>query len=104
VGQPTDSIARPCAEPAGCRARLVCGRRVFKRIMRQQVYRISSATSEARKAADEMDRWLACRVAEHEADGISKVEAIAMAMKEILYDDEIEEVQDWFKSQIKNYH
>jgi uncharacterized protein (DUF2267 family) len=51
-----------------------------------------------------MDRWLACRVAEHEADGISKVEAIAMAMKEILYDDEIEEVQDWFKSQIKNYH
>ena len=72
--------------------------------MRQQVYRISSATSEARKAADEMDRWLACRVAEHEADGTSKVEAIAMAMKEILYDDEIEEVQDWFKSQIKNYH
>ena len=102
MGQPTDSIARPCAEPVGCRARLVCVRRMFKRIMRQQVHRISSVTSEARNAADEMDRWLARRVAEHEADGISKVEAIAMAMKEILCDDEIEEVQDWFQSQIKN--
>jgi uncharacterized protein (DUF2267 family) len=80
----------------------VCNRRVFKRIMHQQVHRISSVTSEARKAADEMDRWLARRAAEHEADGISKVEAVAMAMKEILYDDEIEEVQDWFQSPIKN--
>jgi len=97
-----DSIARPCVEPAGCRARLVCVRRMFKRIMRQQVHRISPVTSEARNAADEMDRWLARRVAEHEADGISKVEAIAMAMKEILYEDEIEEVQDWFQSQTKN--
>jgi hypothetical protein len=75
---------------------------MFKRIMRQQVHRISPVTSEARNAADEMDRWLARRVAEHEADGISKVEAIAMAMKEILYEDEIEEVQDWFQSQTKN--
>ncbi len=57
---------------------------------------------DGRKAADEMDRWLARRAAEHEADGLSKPEAIAMARKEILSDDEIEEVQDRLQSQMKN--
>jgi hypothetical protein len=69
--------------------------------MRQQMPRIPSATPDARKAADDMDRWLARRVAEHEADGMSKVDAVEMATKEILFDDQIEEVQNWHQSQMK---
>lgn len=68
--------------------------------MRQQMLRIPSATPDARKAADDMDRWLARRVAEHEADGMSKVDAVEMATKEILFDDQIEEVQNWHQSQM----
>ncbi len=68
--------------------------------MRQLIPRIPSATPDARKAADDMDRWLARRVAEHEADGMSKVDAVEMATKEILFDDQIEEVQNWHQSQM----
>jgi len=60
-------------------------------------------TPEDRNAANQMDRWLTCRVAEHEADGMSKAEAVAMAMKEILSDDEIEDVQDWLQSQMSEH-
>ncbi len=69
--------------------------------MRQQMLRIPFATPDARKAADDMDRWLARRVAEHEADGMSQVDALEMATKEILFDDQIEDVQDWHQSQRK---
>ncbi|MFZ0287925.1 MAG: hypothetical protein WBW98_01185 [Candidatus Sulfotelmatobacter sp.] len=71
--------------------------------MHKQADRIPSVTPEDRNAANEMDRWLTCRVAEHEADGMSKAEAVAMAMKEILSDDEIEDVQDWLQSQMSEH-
>jgi len=34
---------------------------------------------------------------------MSKAEAVAMAMKEILSDDEIEDVQDWLQSQMSEH-